>query len=69
MRDSNDAARKKENSPSLCANPYSRRTSLAPRFSHRPLIAANRRLEMEMAGAHRSIVGNLPLSEAFSEGR
>jgi len=67
MRDSNDAARKKENSPSLCANPYSRRTSLAPRFSHRSLIPTSRRLEMEMA--RRSVVGNLPLSEAFSEER
>lgn len=34
-----------------------------------PFVAASRRLEMEMAGAHRSAVGNLSLSEAFSEGR
>jgi len=57
MRDSSDAARKKENSPSLCqplpllaSFPHSSFIPLLPS----PFIATSRRLEMEMVGTHWS---------------
>jgi len=60
---------KKKTALRCVPTPYSRPLLLASRSSRCHLIVASRRLEMEMAGAHRSAVGNLSLLKAFSEGR